>query len=301
MSGAVVAAVAAAALFAVATALQHRSAGLVTAAGGRAETGPAAFVSGTLRHPLWIAGSVASLAGLALHTLALKDGPLTLVQPLLVIGVIFTLPLRQLLEHRRPRPAELVWAAVLALGLAVFLVLSSPASQPAEAPDPGPAVVSVVTIGLIVSGCLIAGWRWPRVTPAMVLGAAAGLSFAATAGLMKQTMDAASQGGLALLTQWPVYALIAIGGAGLILSQLAYRAGPLRASLPAVTTVNPVFSVLIGVAVFDEPFRTAPGDLLGEVLGLMLMAVGTVGLTRIAGGEQGTHRSSARSRRPARP
>lgn len=214
MSGAVVAAVAAAALFAVATALQHRSAGLVTAAGGRAETGPAAFVSGTLRHPLWIAGSVASLAGLALHTLALKDGPLTLVQPLLVIGVIFTLPLRQLLEHRRPRPAELVWAAVLALGLAVFLVLSSPASQPAEAPDPGPAVVSVVTIGLIVSGCLIAGWRWPRVTPAMVLGAAAGLSFAATAGLMKQTMDAASQGGLALLTQWPVYALIAIGGAG---------------------------------------------------------------------------------------
>lgn len=289
MSGAVIAAISAAALFAVATALQHRSAGLVAAA-GRAGAGPAAFVSGTLRHPLWIVGSVASLAGLALHTLALKDGPLTLVQPLLVIGVIFTLPLRQLLEHRRPRPAELAWAVVLALGLAVFLILATPASQPAQAPDPGLAVVSVVTIGLIVSACLIAGWRWPRSTPAMLLGAAAGLAFAATAGLLKQTMDATGHGALALLTQWPVYALIAIGGAGLVLSQFAYRAGPLRASLPAVTTVNPVFSVLIGVAVFDEPFRTAPGDLLGEVLGLMLMTVGAVGLTRIAAGEQGTRR-----------
>lgn len=55
---------------------------------------------------------------------------------------------------------------------------------------------------------------------------------------------------------------------------------PLRASLPAVTTVNPVFSVVIGMAVFDEPFRTAPGNLIGEVLGLALMAVGAICLTR---------------------
>jgi drug/metabolite transporter (DMT)-like permease len=285
MSGAVIAAISAAALFAVATALQHRSAGLVAGVGWGAETGPAAFVGRTVRHPLWIVGSVASLAGLALHTVALKDGPLTLVQPLLVIGVIFTLPLRQLLEHRRPRPAELAWAAVLALGLASFLILSTPASQRAAAPDPGPAVVSVAVIGLIVSGCLVAGWRAPRTTPAMLLGAAAGLAFAATAGLLKQTIDVFSHGSLTPLTAWPCYALVAIGGAGLVLSQLAYRAGPLRASLPAVTTVNPVFSVLIGVAVFDEPFRTAPGYLLGEVLGLMLMAAGAVGLTRIGADE----------------
>jgi drug/metabolite transporter (DMT)-like permease len=286
MSGAVIAAISAAALFAVATALQHRSAGLVAGVGWGAETGPAAFVGRTVRHPLWIVGSVASLAGLALHTVALKDGPLTLVQPLLVIGVIFTLPLRQLLEHRRPRPAELAWAGVLALGLAVFLVLATPASHPEQAPDPGPAVVSLAVIGLVVGGCLVAGWRAPEATPPVLLGAAAGLAFAATAGLLKQTTNAFGHG-TALLTTWPLYALITVGGAGLLLSQLAYRAGPLRVSLPAVTTVNPVFSVLIGVAVFDEPFRLAPGYLAGEVAGLMLMAVGAVGLTRIAADGQG--------------
>jgi drug/metabolite transporter (DMT)-like permease len=290
----IVAALSAAALFAVATALQHRSAGLVTAAGRTQAAGPAQTATRTLRHPLWIAGSVASLAGLGLHALALRDGPLTLVQPLLVTGVIFALPLRQLLEHRRPRRAELGWAAALALGLAVFLVLSTPADGPAQAADPGPTVICVAAIGLAISGCLVAGCRATGTAAATTLGAAAGLAFAATAGLLKETTDVLSHGPVALLTAWPVYALVAVGSVGLLLSQLAYRAGPLRASLPAITTVNPIVSLVIGVAVFDEPFRAAPGYLLGEVLGLAVMAGAAVGLTRSAPDEHAdrTARSS---------
>jgi drug/metabolite transporter (DMT)-like permease len=292
MPDAIMAAVSAAALFAVATALQHRSAGLVSPAGRGQAAGAAWFVSTTLRHPLWIAGSVAGLAGLGLHAVALRDGPLTLVQPLLVTGVIFALPLRQLLEHRRPRHAELGWAAALAVGLAVFLVLSTPADGPAQAADPGPAVICMLAIGLAVSGCLVAGCRATGTAAAMMLGAAAGLAFAVTAGLLKETTDVLSHGAVALFTAWPCYALAAVGSAGLLLSQLAYRAGPLRASLPAITTVNPIVSLVIGVAVFDEPFRTAPGYLLGEVLGLAVMAGAAVGLTRSAPDE--------RASRPAR-
>ena len=233
----------------------------------------------TLRHPLWIAGSVANLAGLGLHALALRDGPLTLVQPLLVIGVIFTLPLRQVLEHRRPGRAEIGWAVALTLGLAVFLVLATPADGPVQGADPAPMLVCAVAIALAVASCLTAGRR-TTAARAMMLGTAAGLLFAVAAALLKETTNVLSHGVAALFTTWPGYALVAVGGAGLLLSQLAYRAGPLSASLPAITAVNPIVSVIIGVAVFDEPFRTAPGYLLGEVLGLALMAVAAVGLTR---------------------
>jgi drug/metabolite transporter (DMT)-like permease len=274
VTGAVVAALLAAALFAVATAFQHRSAGLVTAArrGG--------FVSKTLRHPLWIVGSVANLAGLGLHAVALRDGPLTLVQPLLVIGVIFTLPLRRVLEHRRPKHAELGWAVALTLGLAVFLVLATPSDGPAQAPDPVPLVFCAAAVALAVSGCLAAGRRMTAATGAMMLGTAAGLLFAVAAALLKETTSVLTHGAAALFTAWPCYALVVVGGSGLLLSQFAYRAGPLSASLPAITAVNPVVSVVIGVAGFDEPFRTSPGYLLGEVLGLALMVVAAVGLTR---------------------
>jgi drug/metabolite transporter (DMT)-like permease len=248
---------------------------LVTVAGRRGE-----FVSRTVRHPLWIVGLLANVAGLGLHALALRDGPLTLVQPLLVVGVIFTLPLRQVLERRWPRRAEICWAAALTLGLALFLILATVANDPVQGADPEPTVLCAATIGLAVVGCVVAERRTAAATGAMLLGTAAGLLFAAAAALLKETTNMLSHGAAALFTTWPGYALVAVGGAGLLLSQYAYRAGPLSASLPAITVVNPIMSVVIGVAVFDEPFRTAPGYLLGEVLGLALMAVAAAGLTR---------------------
>jgi drug/metabolite transporter (DMT)-like permease len=280
MADAILAALSAAALFAVATALQHRSAWLVAADGQAGAAGLAGLILRTLRQPLWIAGAVASLAGLGLHALALRDGPLTLVQPLLVTGVIFALPLRQLLEHRRPRAAELGWAAVLALGLTLFLAVATPAGGSAQAPDPGPAVICVAVLALAIGGCWGAARRMTGSAAAVLLGTAAGLAFAATAALLKQTTGAFPRGPAAVLTTWPCYALVAAGGLALLLSQLAYQAGPLRVSLPAITTVNPIASLVIGVAVFDERFRGGPVFLAGELLGLVLIAVAAVRLAR---------------------
>jgi hypothetical protein len=285
MLAAILAAVSAAALFAVAAALQHRSAGLVTAGGRGRAARVAGFAPRTLRHPLWIAGLLASLAGFGLHALALRDGPLTLVQPLLVTGVIFALPLRQVLERRRPRYAELGWAAALALGLAGFIVVSTPAADAGQAADPRPAAICLAVIALSIPGCCVAARRATGSLAAAALGTAAGLAFAATAGLLKETVDVVSRGAGALLTTWPGYALVAVGGIGLLLNQLAYQAGPLRASLPAITIVNPIVSLVIGVAVFDERFRSGAPYLAGEVLGLVLIAVAAVGLTRSGAGE----------------
>jgi drug/metabolite transporter (DMT)-like permease len=280
MTDAILAALSAAALFAVAAALQHRSAGLITAATQAHAEGLAGFVGRTLRHPLWLVGALASLAGFGLHALALRNGPLTLVQPLLVTGVVFALPLRQFLEHRRPRRAELGWAAALALGLAVFLTISTPAAGRAQPGDRIPALICVAALGVAIPGCFVAGRRATGRTAAVTLGTAAGLAFASTAGLLKETVSILGRGPGVLLTTWPCYALVAVGGVGLLLHQLAYQAGPLRVSLPAITTVNPIVSLIIGVAVFDERFRSGAPYLLGEILGLALIAAAAVGLTR---------------------
>jgi len=277
---AALAALSAAALFAVATALQHRSAGLITEAGTRRTGRVGGFVSKTLRHTLWIAGSIADIGGLGLHALALRDGPLTLVQPLLVTGVVFALPLRQLLERRRPRRDELGWAAVLGVGLVLFLAISTPAGGSPQAADPIPTVLCVVAIGLAIIGCAIAGRRSTGNRAAATLGVAAGLAFAATAGLLKAAMDTLNRGLGPLLATWPLYALVVVGAVGLLLNQLAYQAAPLRFSLPAITTIDPIVSLIIGVAVFDEKFRNGPPYLLGETIGLALVIAGAVGLAR---------------------
>ncbi len=275
-----VAALLAAAFFALATALQHRSAGLVPDAGARGSRRLIAFILGTLRHPLWIMGTLADIGGFALHALALRDGPLTLVQPLLVSTLVFALVLRQLLEHRRPRRNELAWASALAVGLVLFLAIATPTDGVAKPADTVPTVLVTTLIGLGIAGFFIAGRRRTGSAAAALLGTATGLSYAGAAGLLKQDMGTLDRGVGALATAWPFYALIAVGGFSLLLNQLAYQAGPLRASLPTIMTVDPIFSLVIGVAIFDEHFRTGPADLLGELIGLVLVVGAAVGLTR---------------------
>jgi hypothetical protein len=46
-----------------------------------------------------------------------------------------------------------------------------------------------------------------------------------------------------------------------VLTQLAYQFGPLVASLPAITIVNPLLSIVIGVVVYDEDIRQGPGPI----------------------------------------
>jgi len=273
---ATLAALSAAALFAVATALQHRSAGLVAGSG----TGLVSFMVKTLRDPLWIMGTVAGDGGLVLHALALRDGPLTLVQPLLVTSVVFALALRKLLEHRRPGRNELGWACALAVGLVVLITISTPAGGVAQKADPVPTVLLGTIIGLGIIGFFVAGRRATGSAAAIMLGTATGLSYAASASLLKEVMGTFSHGAGALASSWALYALIAVGNLSVLLTQLAYRAGPLSSSLPAIMTVDPLASLVIGMAVFDEHFRNGPSDFVVEAVGLALVIGAAVRLTR---------------------
>jgi len=98
----------AAACFAVATAAQHCSAGLVPEAGGLQLRALIAFGRATLRQPLWLLGLATDVAGLALHVLALGQGSLALVQPLMTSGLLFALPARRLLDRQHATHGELV-------------------------------------------------------------------------------------------------------------------------------------------------------------------------------------------------
>ena len=285
---AVAVALVAAATYALATALLHRSAQLVEIARpGRIPSGDRSsgaaiwpFVTSNLRHPLWIVGMLVEAVGFSLHALALHSGPIILVQPLLVTGLIFALPIRQLLERRRPDTFEIAWATVLSAGLVLFLLSAAPGQGRSQPPDTVPTIVAVVLVGagMLASGVL--GTRSGGRIAAPVLGFGAGLGFAAVAGLLKAVTAEMSRYGLAALSHWPFWALFPSGIGGLLLDQLAFRVAPLRYSLPTLSTVDPIVSVLIGVSVFDEPFSHSPLALGGELAGMVLIVVPIVALTR---------------------
>jgi drug/metabolite transporter (DMT)-like permease len=245
-----------------------------------------------LRHlvtrPIWLAGLTAAVGTLILQALALSSGELVLVQPLLIAGLLFALPLSVVLERRRPSLQEWGWAAALVAGLVTFLVAARPRSGPALPNDQrlwqfGVVVLAVAGAVAILGSALGGRHR------AVLLGSATGLTYGVTAALLKYSCALAAREGLGwLLTSWPPYALVVVGAAGILLNQAAYQAGPLCGALPALAIFDPLTAVLFGIGTFGEHLDSAALSVVGEVGGFALMALAIIRLAGLAAGRHPT-------------
>ncbi len=255
--------------------LQHRSAR--TTGGDRGDE--RRFLGRLLIRPMWLAGLLAGAVGLVLHALALSGGRLAVVQPLLVSGVLFALPVSVVLEGHRPSAVEGLWALLLVAGLAAFLVAGQPTAGSVSVDADVLAATTVVGCA-VVGAIALVGLRWPHGHGSALLGTAAGIGYGVVAALLKQTSVLAEQGVVALLADWPAYTLIVVGGATIALTQLAYRAGPLAGSMPALTVTDPASSVAIGALAFHERLAATPLAITVEVAGFVAMFAATAQLAR---------------------
>jgi drug/metabolite transporter (DMT)-like permease len=268
--------------FAVSTSLKHISAGPPQRQSLRPHD-LARFAWTTITHALWLSAIAVDVVGLICQLVALHLGALAIVQPVLVSGLIFALVIRQRFAHRRLTRAQLRWATLLTLTLAGFLLITITRTDVNghSAVDRTPAVMAGIVGAVLAVACVELGRRQRgHGSKAALTGIAVGILFAASAALLKALTDIAVVSPVALMRSWQLYAVIIVGAAGLLLSQLAFQAGPLSASLPATTTVDPLLSVVVGVTVYDEQLDIGPGS--GAVLVglLLLMGVAVIQLSR---------------------
>ena len=65
-----------------------------------------------------------------------------------------------------------------------------------------------------------------------------------------------------------------------MLTQDAFRAGPITASQATLTIVDPIVSIVIGVGLFDDELRGGVGALSLDALALLVMCAGLFVLTQ---------------------
>jgi drug/metabolite transporter (DMT)-like permease len=227
------------------------------------------------RQPLWAASLLANVVGSGLQILALANGPLALIEPMLVTDLLFATVIRSLLVHRWPPLFVLVGAALCCGGLAAFLVLAHPPS--------GSTAVSLTTVlpyalglAVLLVGCLLIAARWSGEPRALTLALATGLLYGVAAGSAKVATGAfLSAGALGLLTSWPIYAMALLGPTGFLLNQNAFQAHPAMApTLAVITVTDPLVSIGVGVLWLHETLQANVGLVLGQVLALLAMVVG---------------------------
>ncbi|KAA8889384.1 hypothetical protein F3087_10665 [Nocardia colli] len=270
--GAIACALLAALFFAVAAVAQQRAAAAVPEGDS--------LVHALLRNPRWWAGIVGDAGGYAMQVAALALGAVLLVQPILVSALVFALPLAARLNGRRI--AARTWATALALvaALVCFLVVGNPSEGNTNAPLDDWLLPLIILVALIAAATIIGGSSADPGRRALLLGAASGSLYGLAAALTSYVTSLFEHGIGHVLGSWQTWALVAAGITGVYLQQRAFQAGPLSASLPAVTIAEPLAAAFIGITVLDERFRTNTFGLTITTLAVITMCATTIRLSR---------------------
>ena len=264
-------ALAAAFLFALAAALQQKGAIGLPQISVRHPSSLARLAEQTT----WLLGTAALLGGYALQAAALDRGRLAIIQPLLVTTVVFALPLGYVLTQQHVGLRELVGAAVIVTGLALFAVFGDPAGGSQNAPGDEWAI-AIAVIGVACAALLLFANRGGLSMRAAVYGTIAGILFGLSAALTKPTLGYLHAGIGDLLSHWEPYALAVAGVLGFVLQQVSLGTGRLAPSVATVSVANPVVGILLGTLLLDERLSRPAWHVLLACVGLGLALAGAV-------------------------
>ncbi|MGW1913522.1 DMT family transporter [Streptomyces sp. NPDC002076] len=207
-----------------------------------------------LRRPGWWGSLALNGLGGVLHVVALAYGPLSLVQPLGALTIVFALPMAALFVGRRAGATAWRGAVMATVGLAGLLALVG--SSDGHSLDTAQRVAVALVSGGAVVALMCAGraaHRHPAVR-SVLLATASGIAFGMSS-VFTKTVAVDWTHGIDLddLPSLAVIALFAV--AGVLVSQASYRGGGLAAPLATLTVVNPVLAAAVGILMFGETFR----------------------------------------------
>ncbi|MGW3936284.1 hypothetical protein [Streptomyces phaeochromogenes] len=229
-----------------------------------------ADLRGTLARGSWWGAVGLNASGALLHVVALRYGPLTLVQPLGALTLVVAVPLGALVARRRTSGAQWRGVALTLVGLTALLVATAAGRAPDDTLGTG-EVLGVALVAFVVIAVLVRSG----------LG---GLAFAAASGIASGVGSTLAQKlAVGATPSWSVAVVavltVAFASGGLLLSQKAYRSG-LGGPLALLTLVNPVAASVIGIGLLGEGFQYGTAGTLIALAGAVAAARGVVLLSR---------------------
>jgi drug/metabolite transporter (DMT)-like permease len=211
------------------------------------------------RRPSWLIGTL--LLGLAIvfQLVSLKFSPLTVVQPLGVLGLVITSIVNSRVSRKRLDAASIRAIAFCVIGVGLFVTIASLTTTSVPIHDAQLEVVLIILAVILVAAALVFAFFRKRFTTIFYI-VGAGVLFGFVATLAKVDIDRidtiiAEHRGIHIGDILTIVCLIGLILAGLLGSyfvQTAYSSGPPDLVVAGLTVIDPLVGVTIGIVVLGE-------------------------------------------------
>ncbi len=221
-----------------------------------------------IRRPLWVGATALSLVGWPLQILALTHAPLTLVQPVLALGLLLLLVLgvRILGEHVGPREIAAVVLIIASVGVFAW---AAP-REPGEVERSAGLVIALGILAVVTVTPYLIGLIAHRPFPMLMLVASAGAADGMAAFVAKIVAQDASEGALLAVIAWAAL-VAAVVLVGVISESTALQRFAATRVAPTVLVMQIVIPVVMAPLVGGEGWSNTP--LGGAVLVMALVTV----------------------------
>jgi len=227
------------------------------------------------RRPVWLGAIALAALGWPLQLLALSLAPLTLVQPVIALGIVLLLVLASWMLHERIGRAEIVCSAGVVLGVA-GIAWAAPGHTTSHA---GPLALGLA-LGLLGAFVALpyvstAVLRRPISAPLLVIAAGAGDAWAAFGA--KLVVDELSRRAWAVALGFGAASAAALG-AGLLSETSALQRYPASRVGPAVLAMQVAIPVALAPLVGGEHWGDTPlgGGVLIASLAILTISGGVL-------------------------
>ena len=235
-----------------------------------------------LRSPLWLLGTGAMVGAFVCQALALYRGRMSVVQSILVTELVFTFLIGTVWLRRKVSGAAWLSAALTAVALALFLVISEPQGGHPQA-TAAAWLPALLTFGSASAMCAVLARRGSPLRRAALYATGSGIVAAILATFLKAATDVLGlHGPGAVLVHGATYGLIAAVIIGTIFTQAALHYGPLAVSQSVMAISNPFVSVVLGIWLYGEHFTGGALRLAAAATSFATMITGVVLLARTA-------------------
>ena len=228
------------------------------------------LLSGLMRRPLWMTAIGLAVTAFALQVLALRDVPLSVVQPILALGLVALLALSRVVLGERVGRRELFGAAGI-IGGVIVLVLAAPQRSG------DPSWLGLAAAGVALAAVLLAPFaRRSNAPQQLVAAATAGDALAALA-VNEVARELTARPAAAVA--WAALAATA-GVLALTAETTALQRSPASLVAPVVLAGQVAIPVALAPLVAGESWAATPGGGVLVCAGLAVVVAAVAALAR---------------------